>query len=204
MNTALYYFHDPMCSWCWGFRPIWQKILDRLPANIEVNYVLGGLAPDSHEPMPDEMRTYLQKTWQTIHQKLGTRFNFDFWTMCQPRRSTYPACRAVIAADNQQAGNKMILAIQQAYYLCAMNPSDDKTLITLAEEVGLDKAKFESELNAPQTQAELERQIDFAGQCDVQGLPTLVLEFKGQHRIIHHDYRDPDVVLAQMDSIFSK
>ena len=203
MNTALYYFHDPMCSWCWGFRPAWQKILDRLPEGIEVKYVLGGLAPDSREPMPEDMRTYLQKTWQTIHQKLGTEFNFDFWTKCKPRRSTYPACRAVIAAENQQTGNKMILAIQQAYYLRAMNPSDDETLITLAEELGLDKDKFESELNVPQTQTELERQIAFASQCDVQGLPTLVLELNEQHQIVHHDYLDPDVVIAQLDSIIS-
>ena len=31
----------------------------------------------------------------------GVRFNFDFWTHCTPKRSTYPACRAVIAARAQ-------------------------------------------------------------------------------------------------------
>jgi hypothetical protein len=27
----------------------------------------------------------------------GTKFNFEFWSRCRPRRATYPACRAVIA-----------------------------------------------------------------------------------------------------------
>jgi putative protein-disulfide isomerase len=55
-----------------------------------------------------------------------------------PRRSTYAACRAVIAARRQNPGyeEKMILAIQQAYYLEARNPADSHTLIELASEIG--------------------------------------------------------------------
>ena len=43
----LYYIHDPMCSWCWAFRPTLTKVLAELPAHIEVQYLVGGLAPDS-------------------------------------------------------------------------------------------------------------------------------------------------------------
>ncbi|MFT6977114.1 MAG: putative protein-disulfide isomerase, partial [Shewanella psychromarinicola] len=25
-NTTLYYVHDPMCSWCWGYRPTWDTL----------------------------------------------------------------------------------------------------------------------------------------------------------------------------------
>ena len=76
--------------------------------------------------------------------KLDFKFNYDFWKKCRPRRSTYPACRAVIAARKQK--NKfdmeMTLSIQKAYYLHARNPSDYETLIELAEEIGADKNKF--------------------------------------------------------------
>jgi len=41
--------------------------------------VLGGLAPDSDQPMPEQMQRYLQQTWQRFQQVVpGTRFNFDF------------------------------------------------------------------------------------------------------------------------------
>ncbi len=134
MQSHLYYFHDPMCSWCWAFRPLWNEIVTGLPENVIAQRILGGLAPDTDQPMPLEMQTKLKGIWQKIQQVVpGTEFNFDFWEKCSPRRSTYQACRAVIAARNQDPANEeaMILAIQHAYYLEAKNPADLSTLIEL-------------------------------------------------------------------------
>ena len=47
MQANLYYAHDPMCSWCWAFRPTWKRIVKALPENLAVRRILGGLAPDS-------------------------------------------------------------------------------------------------------------------------------------------------------------
>ncbi|MEJ2593423.1 MAG: DsbA family protein, partial [Candidatus Thiodiazotropha sp.] len=75
----LYYIHDPMCSWCWAFRPAFADLLRRLPEGMTHSRLLGGLAPDSDQPMSEEMRAGLQATWRRIQEKLPeTRFNFDF------------------------------------------------------------------------------------------------------------------------------
>jgi len=101
MDT-LFYVHDPMCSWCWGFAPTFETVLSELPNSVKVNHLLGGLAPDSNDPMPESMQLSLQQTWQRIAEVIpGTEFNFDFWTQNAPRRSTWPSCRAVIAARRQ-------------------------------------------------------------------------------------------------------
>ena len=85
----LYYVHDPMCSWCWGFRPTWTEIKANLPEAVEIKYLLGGLAPDSDEPMPESMQSDIAGYWKIIQQRIpGTQFNFDFWDKCEPRRST--------------------------------------------------------------------------------------------------------------------
>ena len=62
-NSILFYVTDPMCSWCWGFHPHLQKVRDGLPANMPLRYVLGGLAPDSDEPMDKSTRRYVQSVW---------------------------------------------------------------------------------------------------------------------------------------------
>ncbi|HEY9099513.1 MAG TPA: DsbA family protein [Thiobacillus sp.] len=198
MTATLYYIHDPMCSWCWGFSPAWQQIRAQLPAELPVVYLLGGLAPDTQTPMPQDMQAKLQQTWHTISQRLGTRFNFDFWTLCQPRRSTYPACRAVLAAQQQDAGDTMIAAIQHAYYLNARNPSDDATLIELAKEVGLDAARFTQQLNDPATQHELVRQIAQGQALGARGFPSLIYSNDAGNHFIRHDYLDPGVTLDQI------
>ena len=176
-HATLYYFHDPMCSWCWGFRPTWLKLQKHLPNNIKVETVLGGLAPDNDQPMPQTMRAMLQDTWRKIQHELGTEFNFDFWSQNTPRRSTYPACRAVIAAGLQDKEAEMITAIQQAYYLRALNPSDDSVLIQLAAENGLDVEQFTWALNCKETQSSLNKQVALAQSAIVQGYPSLVLQY---------------------------
>ncbi len=180
---------------------MWAAIRTRLPSRIATEQVLGGLAPDTREPMPEAMRRYIQETWSRIQREVpGTRFNFEFWNRCRPRRSTYPACRAVIAAKAQGPTfeEPMIEAIQRAYYLEARNPSDPPTLIALAEAIGLDGQRFAEDLNAPETQAELMRQIRFAERLGARGFPSLVLEEGNGYRAIAHDYNDPGVVIQQL------
>lgn len=202
MSRELIYAHDPMCSWCWAFRPTWAEIEQNLPADITVKRLLGGLAPDSQEPMPEQTQAFLQDVWRTIETRVpGTRFNYAFWTDCKPRRSTYPACRAVIAARRQDTAYEqpMIDAIQLAYYQNAQNPSDTKTLVALAAALGLDAARFEADLDAPDTQAALMSEIQESQALGLKGFPSLALrDESGRVRSIRYDYNDPSVVLAQL------
>jgi putative protein-disulfide isomerase len=199
--VRLYYVHDPMCSWCWAFRPAWRAIVRALPEGVEPRRLLGGLAPDTDRPMPEPMQRYLRQTWCIIHGRVpGTRFNFEFWSRCVPRRSTYPACRAVIAAMRQAPAfeEAMILAIQRAYYLGAENPSDDEVLIRLAANIGLDPGRFGEDLNGVETRSELARQVAFAGRMGPRGFPSLVLETGVCYRVLAHDYNAPSTVLEQL------
>lgn len=194
MKATLYYVHDPMCSWCWAFQPVWKEIQTALPDELPVKLILGGLAPDSDAPMPEDMQQFLQQTWKKIQTVVpGTQFNFDFWTKAQPRRSTYPACRAIIAVkkQNTELEGPMINAIQNAYYLEAKNPSDADTLISLANTLGLDSEQFSVDLNATDTQQELNRQILFHQQLNSQGFPSLILSDGTKHHYIATNYIDP-------------
>ena len=123
-SRHLLYIMDPMCSWCWAFAPIFKQLKQELPKDLEIYTLLGGLAPDSDSPMPEAMRQKIEQTWRYIEEKTDTQFNYQFWTDNTPRRSTYPACRAVIAAGNHsdELGDQMIQAIQHAYYLEAKKP----------------------------------------------------------------------------------
>ena len=204
MPSVLYYIHDPMCSWCWGFSPTLDSLIERLPAEIEVRRLLGGLAPDCDVPMPPDQQEQIRQTWRRIQSRIpGTRFDFDFWTRCTPRRSTWPACRAVIAAraqdpDHDQA---MTRAIQRAYYLEARNPSERQTLIELADEIGANIARFDSNLNAEWTHAALAQEIAQARSIGVDSFPALVLECSGSRWRVPVEYTDPEAMLETIGLI---
>ena len=202
----LIYVHDPMCSWCWGFSAVYDAMVSVLPENINLVRVLGGLAPDSDLPMPEDMKQYLSQTWSTIQTQIpGTEFNFDFWTKCQPRRSTYPACRAVVAAGLQgdQWDTLMTRGIQEAYYLNARNPSDNSTLIQVAEEMGLDKSQFETDLVSESVQQILTDNLNFCRQLGVQGFPSLVLVKERQAYGIAVNYRSHETMLLSIKAHLS-
>ncbi len=205
MHTAsdpiLYYVHDPMCSWCWGFRQVWLSLQQQIPAHIDIVSWVGGLAPDSDAPMDRNMQQHLQATWQRIQEKIpGTEFNYDFWSKNQPRRSTYPACRAVICARemaNQEAA--MTLAIQKAYYLQARNPSDLNTLVDLAHSIGLDRDEFETKMLSPTTHQTLLNELQGVRAIGVNSFPSLVIENNQNRLNIPIDYRSAENLLIQIE-----
>jgi putative protein-disulfide isomerase len=205
MQATLYYVHDPMCSWCWGFEPTRSRLFAALDGRVAVERLVGGLAVDSDLPMPADMRQGLQNTWQQIQEVIpGTRFNYDFWTQCVPRRSTYPANRAVLAARMQAPDfdPQMTLRIQQAYYLEARNPSDDTTLVELAAEIGLDVERFSADLTDPQTHAKLLAEIGRSRALGLDSFPSLALvDGNGDLAHIHLSYTNVDAMLNQVEAL---
>ncbi len=199
-TTVLYYVLDPMCSWCWAFRSEFRSLCQRLPDDIQIRYVMGGLASDSDEPMDPQTRGYVQGAWDAVEARTGAHFNRDFWSRCAPRRSTYPACRTVIAAGklDGHGAEKMIEAIQHAYYRDARNPSDSSTLIALAVELGLDESRFTQLLTAPETEVALQADLALCRELSVSGFPSLVLE-QGEHRtLLLSGYGKADDILKRL------
>ena len=208
-SIMLYYIHDPMCSWCWGFRPTWDVIQATLPQAVEVEYVAAGLAPDSDQPMPAAMSKTIEGYWVEIERKLGAEFNYDFWRLNTPRRSTYNACRAVIAAKLQGQEQAMVDAIQRGYYLRAMNPSNIAVLITLSEELAdndnrFDTTEFQQDLNSAKVEQEFKRQRELAQQISVQGYPSLVLKYQNVFYPIMRDYLTASVALNEIKRILNQ
>lgn len=197
---------DPMCSWCYGFEPQWQRIREQLPGDAAVRYVMGGLAPDSDAPMPQDMQDYVQQVWRSIAARTGVTFNHEFWTRNTPRRSTWPACRAVIAAmrQGQEHGPPMARAIQRAYYLQARNPSDDSTLVALAGEVGLDAERFSAELNDETTRGVLAQHIGWSRSVGVDGFPSLLLEKDGDLYGVARGYTPAEEALERIGRIIGR
>lgn len=152
--------------------------------------------------MEPAMQAKLQAIWRGIELRVpGTRFNHDFWARCTPRRSTYPACRAVLLARqmNPDTEEAMVQAIQEAYYLQARNPSDTGTLVELAGSLGLDAAAFDAALSSPALDAALHAELAAVRRLPIQGFPSLVLHTARGAYPIALDYLDAAPMLQQIE-----
>jgi len=205
-NTTLLYIHDPMCSWCYGYKPIFTEIRNTLKNKIPIKYLLGGLAPDTDCGMTSSMKKNIIDNWKNIQKTIpGTTFNYDFWTQCKPRRSTYPSCRAVIAATKQQIDCEeyMIDEIQTAYYLHAKNPSDYSVLYDLAENLKLNKDLFITDIHSENTDAILKQQMDFCRSIGADTFPSLYLLINQKFAPVILEYKNADVTLENIDRLIN-
>ena len=184
----LIYVMDPMCAWCYGFQPELDRFLEQYPS-AEVDWIMGGLAPDSNEPMGENLKQAISSYWHKIEEVAQISFNHSYWERNTPYRSTYQACRAVISVERLAAKNaqKMVKAIQSAYYREALNPSLDETLIECAKRIGLSEGEFLDALHSEETEFKFQEHLATAHHLHVSGFPALfyVNEKKQAYPLTH-------------------
>ena len=197
---GLFYFVDPMCSWCFGFSTEIRKIKEHYP---DIQYVMGGLAPDSDLPMTDDIKKYVEHHWHEVASRTGADINFEFWKKHTPTRSTYQACRAVIAAGLQGEANKVVMleALQRAFYQQARDPTDDQTLIEVAGEIGLDAEQFARDLSSAEVEALFQRDLQFKNAFGIQGFPTLVMQKDDSFYALTIGYVEAEIVLERAKAV---
>ncbi|MGZ8187350.1 MAG: DsbA family protein [Methylosarcina sp.] len=201
MSDILFYVHDPMCSWCYAFQTALSGLEKNLPSSIRLKKLVGGLAPDTTSAMPLALQQSIQQTWRRIENTVPhVRFNYDFWTVNTPIRSTYPACRAVLAAKKQGSGreDKMIQAIQNAYYRQAKNPALQPVLMECAADIGLDLKKFEQDMKSLDLEKELQDQLSQARQLGVNTYPSLRLQQGARISSITVNYLNYQAMLEEI------
>jgi len=201
MIYTLYHVHDPMCSWCYAFKPTLDELRRNLKEKIKLVHVVGGLAKHSNEDMPLEQQKMISNIWHEIEEKVGTKFNHDFWKNCKPRRSTYLSCQATILARYENKEDEMIEAIQEAYYLKAMNTSDSSTLVQLAKEIGMDEVKFEKDLHSEKIEKDLMNELNLRRSIHVKSFPSLVLKYKKETYPINIKFGDHKEMLEQIEDM---
>lgn len=201
MQKTLYYIHDPMCSWCYAFKPVFEELKKSLKEDTQIVYVCGGLAQHTDEAMPKDQQEKIKSIWQQIEEEVGTKFNYDFWSKNTPQRATYLACQALILAREMGKEEEMLHAIQNGYYQKALNPSQKETLVKLAHEIGLDKKVFEQRLHTPQTQALLDEDLNLRRKLNVRVFPTLLLQYKKECYPINIDFKESSEMLAQIQNL---
>ena len=205
-ESVLIYVYDPMCSWCYGFRPTWKALKSQLPEGLPVVSLLGGLADDSDVSMPEDMVKYLRRTWSQIESTCGVHFNHAYWDQTPPPpRTTFISCRAVIAAERLAGrGEAFAERIQDAYYTEAQNVWDFNTLCDLAEAFGFQRSSFADALMSDDVRAVHDEQRQLAERLQVEGYPSVLLIHQGQAYPIPVRHQGADVMLSDISDLLAE
>jgi protein-disulfide isomerase-like protein with CxxC motif len=141
------YYTDPACSWSWAAEPLVRRLFWDFGESLSFTWVRGGLARDYTSRRG--VYEWLLGHWLEVAAE--TRMPIDplLWKE-GPIASTYPACMAVKAAQEQaQDGGYRYLRTVREGLLCFRRKLDTtEALVEAAREAGLNVERFRVDLQS--------------------------------------------------------
>ncbi|HEX4180029.1 MAG TPA: DsbA family protein [Caulobacteraceae bacterium] len=170
------YFADPMCSWCWGFAPVIERLHAAYGEALPIRLVLGGLRPGTDQSMTEQAKASTRTHWEHVREASGQPFDFAFFDRQGFVYDTDPAARATVLARRRRP--ELTLAYlhraQRAFYAENRDITKFQVLADLAAEFGLDRDDFLASLDAEDLKHETWRDYGTSQRAGVKGFPTLI------------------------------
>ncbi len=187
----LLYFADPMCSWCWGFSPSVDRLVDELAEVLPIRPIMGGLRPGTTEALNERGKQEIRDHWSHVHDASGQPFDFDFFQRDGFIYDTEPACRAVVTARRLDATKTlaMLKAVHHAFYAENRDVTDLDELAAVAVDNGFDAETFRTAFDDVDTVTETQGDFWLSQASGVTGFPTLLAIEDGKARIVTIGYR---------------
>jgi putative protein-disulfide isomerase len=202
MNAPiLWYFADPMCSWCWGFSPVIETLRDEYRDRMKIALVLGGLRHET-APMTAAGRAEILHHWRGVHARTGQPFRFDNALPEGFVYDTEPACRAVVTVGGLDPALifPLFKAIQRAFYAEGRDVTQPGVLAGLAAELGVDKAAFLQAFDSTAARAKTQAHFKQTRRAGVRGFPALILQQDARLTPVSSGCQPLDAVRAAIEA----
>ena len=170
----LYYFADPMCSWCYGFGPVLLQFVAN-HTELPLSIVMGGLRPYTNEPVTDKQKSDIRGHWRHVEEASGLPFNDALLMKPGFIYDTEPACRAMVTARETEHANVpgYLHAVQAAFYRDARDVTNASVLADIAAEQGMDRAAFLVALNSAEMRDAVRGDFALTQSVGIRGFPAL-------------------------------
>ncbi|WP_122437261.1 DsbA family protein [Pseudomonas viridiflava] len=191
MSARLIYVMDPMCSWCWGFAPVADALVQQArAADVPLHLVMGGLRSEA-SPLEASKRRYILEHWQAVEEATGQPFLREGALPEGFVYDTTSACLAVTAARSLEPERawELVKLIQQAFYGQGRDVTRPSVLAELAEQAGFSRQQFADAFDSPEQQAATAADFTWSQDLGIAGFPTLLAERNGQLALLTNGYQ---------------
>jgi len=190
-TRILWYFADPMCSWCWGFAPVVRAIRDTYGDRLRVALILGGLRPGTREPITQQLREDILHHWHEVQRHTGQAFIFEDALPDGFVYDTEPPSRAVITVAELQQRSilEYLESVQAAFYAAQQDVTQADTLARLAARIGIDTGQFQNIFESDRARQRTREHFQRTRDAGVRGFPTLVGQGSSGFSLLTAGYR---------------
>lgn len=205
-TTTLWYFADPMCSWCWGFSPVITQLRAHYAEKMKITLMLGGLRPGTTEVLSSTLREEILHHWQDVQRMTGQPFSFAGAMPDGFVYDTEPASRAVISMAQINADNifAYFSSIQAAFYREQIDVTKTESLCQLAGQYDIDADLFMQTFDSDTSRQRTRQHFAAARQVGVTGFPSLVIQSGEDIEFISQGYCTLDSAMAAIERYLIK
>jgi putative protein-disulfide isomerase len=145
LAARLRYFTDPACAASWAIEPGLRRLQTEFGAEVQITYVMGGLA---RQYEGDQSR--IAREWLDASSESGMPVDPRAWNTPGAIGSTFPACMAFKAAEEQgtEVAERYLRALREGI-LCRRRKLDGAAaLVDEARLAGIDAERFRIDLES--------------------------------------------------------
>jgi len=190
-RKEIIYIGDPLCSWCYGFSPVVQKLFAKHKDQAKMTLVVGGLHVGDNCIQTPERIAFLRDHWQEIGERTGQPFKFDILEEEGRLYDTEPPCRAVVAMRKLNPGAEFpfFAAVQAGFYAENRDSNADQTYGDAAREFGVDEKQFLDIFNDPSTREETMKDFHWSREIGISGFPAMLVRDAQGYRALTLGYQ---------------
>jgi putative protein-disulfide isomerase len=207
VQARLIYAFDPLCGWCFGFRPTIRALRSAIGERASWGIACAGLVTGDRERPIRELRDSLEKGMMQVERRSGARFGQEFrskvlasgaWTL-----RSEPGCRALFVAE-QIAGEgvfEFAEALITAFYEDGSLPDEPSVLRAAAEETGIDAAALLAAWSAPDAARSTHAMFAMWRARGVSVYPAVFVERGDKLERIFEGYVETDVAIDRVEAV---
>jgi putative protein-disulfide isomerase len=197
----LIYFADTMCSWCYGFAPVMNRVLLEMGERVDFILQSGGLRPFHTEVLTDADKPRFRGYRENVQQATGQPFDWSFFDREGYIMDTEPASRAVVTmrALHLPSAYAFMHAIQRAYFAANEDIRQPDVLARHAASFDVPEEDFLEQFHSDAMKQSTLEDFALAKRFGVNGFPTLALLKGNAGYLISNGYQAAEPVIANIE-----
>lgn len=202
-NITLVYVYDPLCGWCYGFKPVMRKLAERFKDQLRIRVVPGGLSIDENAQPISEGHGYISDSLELIKIKTGAAFGKPFVKLVEEGNYIYdslPGCKAQNTI-NQLAPDQSLAyaeALQSAFFMEGKNLNHPETFLTILANFPVDPSEFEAVYTSDEIEKITRDQFTWVRNNSAEAFPSLLLEIGSETGLMSKGYRPYDTLESHL------
>lgn len=194
------YVGDPMCSWCWGFAPVLERMTEVY--EIPMRVVVGGLRAGSDgEKLDDRTAVTLAHHWEQVEHASGQPFDRSFlerrdgWVYDTEVPAIAVAAMRVLSPDDTL---RFHTRLQRAFYAEGVDITDRTVYPPLLDGFSVDTDKFSQLLSSDEMRKQAWQDFAEARSYGATGFPTLIVRDGEEYAIVTRGYVSAEQILPML------